>query len=73
MRLDHGCKPDIERIKAAMVARPSTDGDGGYIGIDEGQVPATNCPTLLRQRAPFLLLLRAQSLPRLPLDCISCL
>jgi integrase len=49
-----GAKPeDIERIKAAMAARSSTDGVGGNIGIDEGQVPATSCPTLLRQRVPF--------------------
>jgi hypothetical protein len=37
-----GAKPeDIERIKAAMPARPSTDGVGENTGIDESQVPAT--------------------------------
>ena len=37
-----GAKPeDIERIKAAMAARPSTDGAGGNTGIDESPVPVT--------------------------------
>ena len=37
-----GVKPeDIERIKAAMAARPSMDGVGVNTGIDESQVPST--------------------------------
>jgi integrase len=60
-----GAKPeDIERIKAAMAARPSTDGDGavgtGSHAVGEGQVPATS-PTLLRQRVPFPAVLRRRT------------
>ena len=37
-----GAKPeDLEKIKAAMAARPSTDSVGGSTASDAGQVPAT--------------------------------